>query len=175
MDDGSMTPQASASWLRATVAGLPPYRGPETASSVTQQGNAHPASQRVALTAVARAIAVLHASGRPAQPLPRHLRAPLAAALAARTGIAPGRIVFGCGSDELIHLLCEICSARATSSVIPAPSFPRYGHSARILGARAVRAGLDAGGANDPLTLAAGIGERTRLVFCCTPTRRAAA
>jgi len=116
-----------------------------------------------------RAIAAFGAAVGQLNRYPDIFAAPLAAALAERTGIAPGRIVFGCGSDELIHLLCEICLGLGDELVIPAPSFPRYGHSARILGARAVRAGLDAGGANDPLTLAAGIGERTRLVFCCTP------
>jgi histidinol-phosphate aminotransferase len=53
--------------------------------------------------------------------------------------------------------------------VIPAPSFPRYGLSGRILGARVLRTKLDAGGASDPAALGAAVTERTKLVFCCTP------
>jgi histidinol-phosphate aminotransferase len=158
-------------WLKATVAALPAYRGPQTAASVAKPGarmrilhlneSPYPPSPR-AIEAFAAAAASLNR-------YPDIFAAALAGALAGRTGVAPERIVFGCGSDELIHLLCEITLGPGDELVIPAPSFPRYALSARILGATPVRTRLDAGGANDPAALARAVTPRTKMVFCCTP------
>jgi histidinol-phosphate aminotransferase len=160
----------SPAWLRSSVAALPAYRGPQTAAAV------RPGAK----------LCLLHLNESPYPPSPRAIEAftgavrdlnrypdiyasALAKELAARTGIAADRIVFGCGSDELIHFLCEIALGPGDELVVPAPSFPRYALSGRILGATPIRAKLDAGGANDAETLVGAIGERTRLVFCCTP------
>ncbi len=160
----------SPAWLKASVAALPPYRGPQTAAAVARPG----AKMRL-----------LHLNESPYPPSPRAIGAftavrdlnrypdihgsALADDLSARTGIAADRIIFGCGSDELIHLLCEIALGPGDELVIPAPSFPRYALSGRILGATPIRAKLDADGANDAEALVGAIGERTRLLFCCTP------
>jgi histidinol-phosphate aminotransferase len=161
----------SPAWLKPSVAALPAYRGPQTAAAVARPG----AMMRL-----------LHLNESPYPPSPRAIEAftdatrdlnrypdihasALASELSARTGIAVDRIIFGCGSDELIHFLCEIALGPGDELVIPAPSFPRYALSGRILGATAIRARLDANGANDADALAGAIGERTRLLFCCTP------
>jgi histidinol-phosphate aminotransferase len=165
--DASRPASPAPAWLKATVAALPAYRGPQTAASVG-------------------AMRMLHLNESPYPPSPRAIEAfiaatgslnrypdihaaSLAGALAERTGVAPEHIIFGCGSDELIHLLCEITLGPGDELVIPAPSFPRYALSARILGATPVRTKLDAGGANDAAALARAVTGRTRAVFCCTP------
>jgi histidinol-phosphate aminotransferase len=157
-------------WLKATVAALPPYRGPQTAAV---------AAQGVKMR-------LLHLNESPYPPSPRAIEAFIAAvrdlnrypdihasalanALAERTDIPADRIIFGCGSDELIHFLCEATLGPGDDVVIPAPSFPRYALSGKILGATPIRVKLDAGGACDAAALAAAVTERTRLVFCCTP------
>ncbi len=169
--DSAQTGGSAPAWLKATVAALPAYRGPQTAASVAKPGVK---------------MRILHLNELPYPPSPRAIEAftaaagslnrypdifaaALAGALAERTGIASERIVFGCGSDELIHLLCEITLGAGDELVIPAPTFPRYALSARILGATPVRTRLDAGGANDPAALARAVTARTKLVFCCTP------
>ena len=94
---------------------------------------------------------------------------PLMAALAAKTGIAVERIAVACGSDMILHLLCMVSLAPGRSSVLPFPSFPRYGLSTRISGARAIPVEVGPDGANDPERLLASIAEDTSIVFCCTP------
>ncbi|HKF71450.1 MAG TPA: aminotransferase class I/II-fold pyridoxal phosphate-dependent enzyme [Stellaceae bacterium] len=93
----------------------------------------------------------------------------LAQALAVRTGIAPARILFGCGSDELIHDFCTFAVSAGDHAVVPAPTFPSFATEVRIQGATPIRVRLDAHGANDAAGLVAAVTDRTRLVFCCTP------
>jgi histidinol-phosphate aminotransferase len=89
--------------------------------------------------------------------------------LAAATGVPERRIVLGCGSDELIHFATVVALAPGDEAVVPAPSFPRYAHSAKLAGAVVRRVKIDAAGACDADGLLAAIGPRTRLVVCCTP------
>jgi len=93
----------------------------------------------------------------------------LAAALSARTGIPAAHIVFGCGSDELIHDFCTFALSPGDHAVVPAPTFPSFAVETRIQGATPIRVKLDARGANDAAGLVAAVTDRTRLVFCCTP------
>ncbi|MCW5770114.1 MAG: aminotransferase class I/II-fold pyridoxal phosphate-dependent enzyme [Rhodospirillaceae bacterium] len=93
----------------------------------------------------------------------------LAHAVSARTGIAASRIVFGCGSEEMILAACTAAAGPGDEVVMPSPSFPSFASSTVIQGAKPVPAPIDAAGASDPKTLAAAITARTRLVFCCTP------
>jgi histidinol-phosphate aminotransferase len=93
----------------------------------------------------------------------------LVAALAAHTGVPADRIGVAVGSDMLLHLLCMIALAPGRSAVFPFPSFPRYGLSTRIAGARAIPVPLGRDGANDPAALAAAVADDTSILFCCTP------
>jgi histidinol-phosphate aminotransferase len=93
----------------------------------------------------------------------------LARALSARTGIPPARILFGCGSDELIHDFCTFALSAGDHAVVPAPTFPSFATEALIQGAIPIRVKLDSHGANDAAGLVSAVTDRTRLVFCCTP------
>ena len=93
----------------------------------------------------------------------------LTAALSHHTGLPADRIGLACGSDMLLHLLCMVSLAPGRSAVLPFPSFPRYGLSTRIAGARAIPVEVGPDGANDPERLLASIAPDTSIVFCCTP------
>jgi len=110
MNISAQSRDRSPAWLKASVAALPPYRGPQTAAAAARPG----AKMRL-----------LHLNESPYPPSPRAIEAFTAAVrdlnrypdihgsaladdLSRRTGIAADRIIFGCGSYELIHLLCEI-------------------------------------------------------------------
>jgi histidinol-phosphate aminotransferase len=158
-------------WLKASVAALPAYSGPQTATEAARPDaklrllhlneSPYPPSPR----AIDAFIAAVHDLNR----YPDIHASALAAALAERTGVAGQGIIFGCGSDELIHFLCEAALGPGDELVIPAPSFPRYALSGRILGAKPIRVKLDADGANNPDAMVAAVTERTRVLFCCTP------
>ncbi|MBL8832164.1 MAG: histidinol-phosphate aminotransferase family protein [Rhodospirillales bacterium] len=158
-------------WTAAPIRTLPAYRGPTTFADFPD-----PATRP----------RLIHLNESPYPPSPRVAEAVLAAThdlnrypdiygreLCSRigdaTGIPAGRIVLGCGSDELIHFTAVIALSAGDEAVIPAPSFPRYALSARLGGAVVRRVKLDAGGACDPGTILDAIGPRTRLVVCCTP------
>lgn len=93
----------------------------------------------------------------------------LAQALSLRTDIPAARIVFGCGSDEIIHDVCTFALSPGDHAVVPAPTFPSFAMEARIQGATPIRVRLTAAGANDTAGLVAAVTDRTRVVFCCTP------
>ncbi|MBM3626512.1 MAG: histidinol-phosphate transaminase [Alphaproteobacteria bacterium] len=163
---------AAVSWITPAVRALPPHAAPPTFRDLQRL----PGTQRA-----------LHLNESPFPPSPRAIeaaaaalrgplnrypqsRAPeLAAALATRTGVGAGRIVFGVGSDELIHVIAEIALGPGDRCVMPVPSFPRYAVSTRIRGAEVAGVPIDAGGASDAAGLLAAIDARTRVVFACTP------
>jgi histidinol-phosphate aminotransferase len=93
----------------------------------------------------------------------------LVAALSRHTGVAADRIGVSVGSDMMLHLLCQVSLAPGRSAVLPYPSFPRYGISTRIAGARAILVEVTPDGSNDPERLLASVAEDTSIIFCCTP------
>ena len=133
-----------------------------------------------------RELIVLNLNESPIPPSPRAIAAAMATiggvnrypptdggtlipALACHTGIPADRIGVAVGSDMLLHLLCMVSLTPSRSAVLPRPSFPRYGLSTRIAGARAIPVALAPDGANDPEALLAAIAPDTSIVFCCTP------
>jgi histidinol-phosphate aminotransferase len=161
----------SLDWAAATIRGLPAYKGPVTFADFPDAAtrprlihlneSPYPPSPRVA-----EAIA---AATRDLNRYPDIFGRALAKRLSAATGVPEGRIVLGCGSDELLHFATVVTLAPGDEAVVPAPSFPRYALSAKLAGANVKRVKIDAGGACDADGLLAAIGPRTRIVFCCTP------
>jgi histidinol-phosphate aminotransferase len=165
--------ELAPAWPNAIVRGMPPYRGPETIYDFPR-GPGAPRMRFLHLNESAyppspRAVAAVTGFASDLHRYPDiHCHA-LAAALASRTGIPAKQILFGSGSDELIHFLIEISVTAGDEIVIPSPTFPRYAHTATLCGAKVVRTRLDAAGAPDADALLKAIGSRTRLVFACTP------
>jgi histidinol-phosphate aminotransferase len=161
----------SPNWATAAIRALPVYRRPATFADYPD-----PATRP----------RLIHLNESPYPPSPRAINAAIAAmrdlnrypdiagralarAVGARLDVPEDRIVLGCGSDELIHFATVISLAAGDSAVVPAPSFPRYALSARLAGAQALRAKIDAQGACDADAILRAIRPRTRLVVCCTP------
>ncbi|MEO8855361.1 MAG: histidinol-phosphate transaminase [Burkholderiaceae bacterium] len=93
----------------------------------------------------------------------------LAATLAARTGITPGNIVIGNGSDEILGLVSLMALRAGDSAVMPTPSFPRYRLGAKMMGADARLVRNLADGRNDVAGILRAIDASTKVVYACTP------
>ncbi|MBI3503243.1 MAG: aminotransferase class I/II-fold pyridoxal phosphate-dependent enzyme [Proteobacteria bacterium] len=162
---------AGLDWATAPVRALPAYRAPATFADFPDPAtrprlihlneSPYPPSPRVGEAVAAAA----HDLNR----YPDIFGRGLTNALAQSLGVPAGRIVLGCGSDELLHFTTVIALGPGDEAVIPAPSFPRYALSTKLAGASVKRVKLDAGGACDPDAILRAIGPRTKLVFCCTP------
>jgi histidinol-phosphate aminotransferase len=116
-----------------------------------------------------RAVAAIAAGAATVNRYPEAAGATLAAALSRRTGVAPDCMMFGVGSDELLHFCCAATLDDGDGCVLPEPSFPRYKVSTRLMGGVVQAAKLRADGANDPDALLAAIDDTTRLMFVCNP------
>jgi histidinol-phosphate aminotransferase len=162
-------PSSEPAWLVPALRGLASFIGPSGPASGSSPAlrplhlneSPYPPSPHVA-PAVAEALSTLNR-------YPDVYGAALAQAIAARTAVAANRIVFGCGSEELIFAVAAISLTPGDGVVVPAPGFPAFSMAARMRGARVLRAPLDPGGANDAHALIEAIDDRTKLLFCCTP------
>lgn len=94
-------------------------------------------------------------------------------AAAAAYGIAPEAVCVGAGAAELLHAACVAFVRVGDAVVVPGLAFGEYERSARLGGARVVRAAVAAPGA--PASEAAEafcravLQARPRLAFACTP------
>lgn len=88
--------------------------------------------------------------------------------LAENLGVAPGKIVLGNGSDEIIGMLTCALLQSGDEAILPRPSFQIYDIMVRCAGATPVYVPLkslsiDLDGMKDKITA------RTRMVFICNP------
>jgi histidinol-phosphate aminotransferase len=90
-------------------------------------------------------------------------------ALAKKHGVAPGEIVFGDGSNELLKLLSLIFLNPGDEIVIPQPSFGEYVRTATLCGAKAKAIPLNEHYAVDLPSMVAAIGSKTKIVYICNP------
>jgi len=160
-------------FLSDRVRGLSAFSGVPTAASLARDPSVRspvllhlnecpfPPSPRV-VDAICRAAGGVNRYGDPRPD-------DLAATLSARTGIDPGNIVIGNGSDEILGLVSTMALGPGDSAVMPTPSFPRYRLGAQTMGAqvRLVRNLPD--GSNDVAGLLAAMDATTKVVFACTP------
>jgi len=92
----------------------------------------------------------------------------LRAAIGAKHGIDPARIVCGTGSDELLHLAVNAFAGPGEEVLFPRYSFAVYEIATRKCGAAPVET-ADADYCCDVDALLAGVTERTRVVFLANP------
>jgi histidinol-phosphate aminotransferase len=93
----------------------------------------------------------------------------LAAAVAARTGVAVEHLVFGNGSEEILSLLLAMTLQPGAQAVLPVPSFPRYIAGARFAGAEIAAVPVRPDGSNDIDAMLAAITPETRIMVVATP------
>ena len=95
----------------------------------------------------------------------------LRAALAAKLGVAPSRIMPGAGADELIRLVTTTAVGAGDAVVIPTPTFAMFAVEAQLAGARPIAVARTDPGARQTAAAIRGAAEResARLVWLCSP------
>ena len=95
----------------------------------------------------------------------------LRAALAAKLGVPPARIVPGAGADELIRLVTTSAVGSGDAVVIPTPTFAMFAVEAQLAGARVVAVARTDPGLRQPVAAIRAEAEResARLVWLCSP------
>lgn len=161
--------ETSRTWLRDSIKLIPDYKGPSIVQDTQAAG-----------------LRLLHLNESPYPPSPRAIEAvknfgpsfnrypdiralKLSKALSVRTGIPHEQIIFGAGTDELVHLICQITIGAGDTAVMPWPTFPRYSLTTQIQGGKSIKVPLNEMGANDTKGLLASINSTTRTIWCCTP------
>ena len=89
--------------------------------------------------------------------------------LAARLGVEPGQLVFGCGSDEILELIAKAMLGPGDEMVFAWPSFAMYPIVCEGMGAAPVRVPLDGELVHDLPAMARAVGRHTRVVVLCNP------
>src|SRR5690606_30365242 len=89
--------------------------------------------------------------------------------LAAKLGVGPEQLVFGCGADEVLELVAKSFLGPGDECVFAWPSFAMYPIVTRGMGATPVAVPLDGDLVHDLDAMARAVGERTRVVFVCNP------
>jgi histidinol-phosphate aminotransferase len=92
----------------------------------------------------------------------------LRAAIAARHGLEPERLIFGCGSDELFVLACQTFVEPGDNVVQPAHGFAAWAIAAKACGGL-VRDAPERDLTVDVDALLARVDDRTRIVFLADP------
>ncbi|MFM7322512.1 MAG: pyridoxal phosphate-dependent aminotransferase, partial [Armatimonadota bacterium] len=94
----------------------------------------------------------------------------LRAAVCRKLGVAPEQLIFGNGSDEIIHLLGLTFLEPGDEVVTGEPTFVLYESAATLAGAKRIGIPLTSDGLrHDAAAMAAAFTERTRLVFVANP------
>ncbi len=88
--------------------------------------------------------------------------------LARKLNVGEKQLIFGCGSDEVVDLICRTYLEEGTNTVMATPTFPQYKHNALIQGANIVEVPL-INGYHDLETMLDKINSQTKVVWLCSP------
>jgi histidinol-phosphate aminotransferase len=114
-------------------------------------------------------VAALHEAAKVVNRYPDPANAQLVEALAERHGVPPREIVLGTGSVAVADQLVRATADAGDEVVFAWRSFEAYPIITRSAGAVPVPVPLRSDGSHDLPAMAAAVGDRTRLVFVCTP------
>ncbi|MRH42406.1 histidinol-phosphate transaminase [Aquibacillus halophilus] len=89
-------------------------------------------------------------------------------ALSEKLGVAGDQLVFGCGSDEVVDIICRTYLEAGLNTVMATPTFPQYQHNALIQGAEIREVSL-VNGYHDLNGMLDEIDKDTKIVWLCTP------
>lgn len=78
------------------------------------------------------------------------------------------QLVFGCGSDEVIDIICRVFLEKGTNTIMATPTFPQYKHNALIQGADIKEIPL-LNGYHDLQGMLDAIDEQTQVIWLCSP------
>lgn len=88
--------------------------------------------------------------------------------LSDRLEVDPDQLVFGCGSDEIVDIICRTYLESGTNTIIAKPTFPQYKHNALIQGAEVKEVPL-INGYHDLQGMLDQVDEQTKIIWLCTP------
>ncbi|WHX47363.1 histidinol-phosphate transaminase [Paenibacillus woosongensis] len=94
--------------------------------------------------------------------------AELTEVLAQHLGVSREQIIFGCGSDEVIALICRAFLLPGDETVMADQTFSVYDTNSRIEGATIIEVPLQ-DGTHDLEGMLAKVGEKTKIVWICNP------
>ncbi|WP_067836518.1 histidinol-phosphate transaminase [Amphibacillus sediminis] len=94
--------------------------------------------------------------------------AELRALLSEQLAVDPDQLVFGCGSDEVIDIICRTYLDAGANTIMATPTFPQYKHNALIQGAEIKEIPL-IDGYHDLDGMLDAIDQQTKVVWLCSP------
>lgn len=89
--------------------------------------------------------------------------------LSADLKVAPDQLVFGCGADEVIDIICRTYLEKGSNTIVAKPTFPQYKHNALIQGASVKEIPLTEDGYHDLEAMRAAIDSLTKIIWLCSP------
>ena len=152
---------------RSTVLAIDPYVPGR--SKGTGTGKVHKlSSNETPLGASPAAVAAFGAAAGTLELYPDGSVTALREAIAGQYGLDPARIVCGCGSDDLLHLIAQAYVGPADEAVITEHGFLVYKIAVQAAGGTPVVA-AERGHTADVDAILAAVGPRTRIVFIANP------
>jgi len=88
--------------------------------------------------------------------------------LSGKLKVEKDQLVFGCGSDEVVDIICRTYLDKGMNTIVAKPTFPQYKHNALIQGAKVKEVPLH-DGYHDLEGMFQAIDENTKIVWLCTP------
>jgi histidinol-phosphate aminotransferase len=88
--------------------------------------------------------------------------------LAEKLQVSEEQLTFGCGSDEIVDIICRTYLEKGSNTVMATPTFPQYKHNALIQGAEIIEVPL-VDGYHDLNGMLQQINDNTRVVWLCSP------
>lgn len=88
--------------------------------------------------------------------------------LSRKLKVGEKQLIFGCGSDEVVDIICRTYLEKGSNTVMATPTFPQYKHNALIQGAEIVEVPL-INGYHDLEAMLEKINRQTKVVWLCSP------
>jgi histidinol-phosphate aminotransferase len=152
---------------KETILGITPYRpGKAKAAGFARPIKLSANENALGCSPAARAAFVAAQNDLHRYPDPR--ASALRDALAAKHGLDPARIVFGCGSDEIFSLACQAYLSPGDTMVQPHYAFAAWAIAARAAGAL-VKSAPERSYVVDVDAMLAAVNARTRVMFIADP------
>ncbi|WP_440895730.1 histidinol-phosphate transaminase [Amphibacillus sp. Q70] len=82
--------------------------------------------------------------------------------------VEPDQLIFGCGADEVIDIICQTYLEVGTNTIMAIPTFPQYKHNALIQGANIKEIPL-LNGYHDLQGMLDAIDQATKVIWLCSP------
>ncbi len=116
-----------------------------------------------------KALEAVGRSGQVANRYPDSLEDQVHQAIAKHHGVAPDRIVLGCGSSEILRMADMAFTGPGKTAVVAEPTFEAVLSYAKAIRAEAVKVPLTADFRHDLRRMAEACNEKTGLVYVCNP------